>query len=264
MSAASEDVALLPYAEWGDPSSPLVVLLHGLLSDHRAWMPAVQLLANDYCVVAPDLPGHGTNQGDRDIVEPSVAALAHAVRALILERGATICAIAGEGLGAAVALELALDTPDLLAGLALVGLPFGPVAREQQIIARRFGTRVVGKREASGIEDPFLSAGIRARYARLDAEAFLRGARLLDSWGLREGAVGDLGATPLLIVVGEHDPSRQATEAFARHIAHARIAVLHEAADRPLDARPEAVAALLADFLHGVEDGAPLGGSIIA
>ena len=61
-----------------------------------------------------------------------------------------------------------------------------------------------------------------------------------------------------------NDPSRQATEAFARHIAHARIAVLHEAADRPLDARPEAVAALLADFLHGVEDGAPLGGSIIA
>ena len=38
---------------------PTVVLLHGVGLDHTMWGPVVALLAGEFEVVTPDLPGHG-------------------------------------------------------------------------------------------------------------------------------------------------------------------------------------------------------------
>jgi len=49
----------LRYAEWGDPSKPLLILVHGGLDQKRSWDWVASALADRYHIVAPDLRGHG-------------------------------------------------------------------------------------------------------------------------------------------------------------------------------------------------------------
>lgn len=47
------------YFKWGDPTCPGVVLLHGSMAHARYWAFIAPLLADKFCVVAPDLSGMG-------------------------------------------------------------------------------------------------------------------------------------------------------------------------------------------------------------
>ena len=93
-------------------SGPRVVLVHGFTQTHVAWMPVVAELVRDHQVVAVDLPGHG---GSSEIA----ADLPLAAR-LLGEAGGHATYV-GYSLGGRVALRLALDHPDLVDGLVLLG-----------------------------------------------------------------------------------------------------------------------------------------------
>src|SRR6476619_3432949 len=47
------------YREAGDPNSPVVLLLHGFPTSSFMFRELIPRLANDYRVIAPDLPGFG-------------------------------------------------------------------------------------------------------------------------------------------------------------------------------------------------------------
>ena len=47
------------YAELGDPANPTVILLHGVPENLQAWYAVAPLLAENYHVLALDLPGFG-------------------------------------------------------------------------------------------------------------------------------------------------------------------------------------------------------------
>ena len=49
----------LHYVEWGDPTSPPMVLLHGFMAHARTWDLFARDLARDYRVLALDQRGHG-------------------------------------------------------------------------------------------------------------------------------------------------------------------------------------------------------------
>ena len=49
------------YAEYGDPSAPPLVLLHGMPSDCSTWAGVAPELAAGYRVIAPDQRGHGAS-----------------------------------------------------------------------------------------------------------------------------------------------------------------------------------------------------------
>ncbi len=106
------------YAETNgaDPRKPAVVLVHGAGSDHRCWPTEVRRLAG-WRVLAVDLPGHGRSTGRP---RQSVAAYTQDLLAFLSELGIYRAVLVGHSLGAAVALHLALEQPDLLAGLGLV------------------------------------------------------------------------------------------------------------------------------------------------
>jgi lipase len=48
--------------EWGDPSAPALVCLHGVTSHGGRFQPLAERLADRYHVVAPDLRGHGHSE----------------------------------------------------------------------------------------------------------------------------------------------------------------------------------------------------------
>jgi pimeloyl-ACP methyl ester carboxylesterase len=106
------------------------VLLHPLGADLVVWEPVLGMLAAERDVVAPDLPGFGDSPPLPDGAKPTPGALAASVAALMDELGLDRAHLAGNSLGAWVALELAIaGRGDSVTGLAPAGFwerPLGP------------------------------------------------------------------------------------------------------------------------------------------
>jgi haloacetate dehalogenase len=93
-------------------SGPAVVLLHGHPRTHTTWWKVAPLLAVQFTVICPDLPGYGQSTGPTttpDHSPYSKRAMAAAVAELIRQLGHHVYAVAGHDRGAYVAHRLALD-----------------------------------------------------------------------------------------------------------------------------------------------------------
>ncbi|HWJ44986.1 MAG TPA: alpha/beta fold hydrolase, partial [Gaiellaceae bacterium] len=92
-----------------------VALIHAGVADSRMWRPQLESFAHVHRVVAPDLPGFGaTPEGDTVDYRAFVRS---ALDAAGIERAALV----GTSLGGRVALELALESPERVSALVLVG-----------------------------------------------------------------------------------------------------------------------------------------------
>ncbi len=91
----------------GDP----LVLLHGLGSSRAAWDPVVPALAEQFDVIAVDLPGFGDSAPLPPQVEPVPGVIARAISQFLDEHRLVRPHIAGNSLGGWVALELAQLRP---------------------------------------------------------------------------------------------------------------------------------------------------------
>jgi len=97
---------------------PALVFVHGAGGDASIWMHQARWLSADYLVCRVELPGHGGSGGEG---ETSIRAYAgwvmEAVREIIGEKPYIL---AGHSMGGAIALDLAIQGQDGLAGLILV------------------------------------------------------------------------------------------------------------------------------------------------
>jgi pimeloyl-ACP methyl ester carboxylesterase len=117
----------------GNPAWPAVVLLHGAGGSHLGWPPGLRRLAN-FPVVGVDLPGHGRSQPSG---HSSIKAYAAEVVALLNHQEITRAILIGHSMGGAIAQTLALNHPELVAGLVLIGtgprLPVSNLILEQTL-----------------------------------------------------------------------------------------------------------------------------------
>ena len=87
-------------------TGPLVLLIHGAGGATQSWRHLLPLLAQEYHVVAVDLPGQGfTKSGAQQRM--GLAPMAEDLSALCKDQGWTPDAIIGHSAGAAIALEMA-------------------------------------------------------------------------------------------------------------------------------------------------------------
>jgi len=108
-----------PYLEGGDPSKPLLLLVHGFAGDKDNWSMIAPYLTRDYHIIAPDLPGFGQNERNPALaydIAAQTARLKQFADALKLERPH----VAGNSMGGWIALRYAIDYPDALATLTLL------------------------------------------------------------------------------------------------------------------------------------------------
>lgn len=112
------------YLGWdGGPAAPLV-LIHGLARTAWTWLPIGRRLAPAHPVVAPDLRGHGAS--DAPLKGYELESLALDVLTVVAGAGwgeavdGPPAVVAGHGLGAMVAVEMARLQPASVAGIALV------------------------------------------------------------------------------------------------------------------------------------------------
>jgi pimeloyl-ACP methyl ester carboxylesterase len=130
--------------EVGPQQAQRVLLIHGASANLRElWSPAGLPLAEDYRVIAFDRPGYGHSTRPRRGAEQ--LALQAAIAADVLRASGDGPAIViAHSLGAAVALRLAHDAPDLVAGLVLIAPASHPYPGSNAWWARVAKTPVLG------------------------------------------------------------------------------------------------------------------------
>jgi pimeloyl-ACP methyl ester carboxylesterase len=111
-------------------SGPPIVLVHGLGGDRGIWRPVAAAVAAERDVIAVDVPGFGASAPLSNGHPPDPAALAAALARMLDALGLQRVAVAGNSLGAWIALELAaLGRAESVVCIAPAGLwraPLGP------------------------------------------------------------------------------------------------------------------------------------------
>ena len=111
---------------------PPLLLLHGTGAATHSWRALMPILARQFSVIAPDLPGHGftrTPPAQRLSLPGMATDLSRLLRALDIEPEITV----GHSAGAAILARMCLDAkiaPRLLVSLNGAFMPFGGVANQ--------------------------------------------------------------------------------------------------------------------------------------
>src|SRR5215213_1245447 len=112
--------ALHRVLDWRGPDR--LVLVHGFTQTLRSWDRLAGALAETFQVVRVDLPGHGGSGG----VQMSFADTAAAIG----DAGGTATYV-GYSMGGRLCLRLAVDRPDLVQALVLIGASPGLAEDEE-------------------------------------------------------------------------------------------------------------------------------------
>jgi len=105
----------------GQPSHCLerIVMLHGAASDKSVWLALAKHLRVSLPVLIPDLPGHGDSIVSNNL-RYDIQSQAMRVREFVLSLGDGRLHLIANSMGAAIALRLSADFPELVASLVLI------------------------------------------------------------------------------------------------------------------------------------------------
>jgi pimeloyl-ACP methyl ester carboxylesterase len=116
--ALEVDGTVLSFLEAGSPEAPPLVLLHGAFWS-RVWEPVLPALGQELHCLALDFPGFGHSEGELEIADASVPALARIVLDAADAWGLDTFAVAGHDIGGGVAQHLAAHS-DRVTSLILI------------------------------------------------------------------------------------------------------------------------------------------------
>lgn len=215
---------------------PALLLLHGTGASTHSWCAAAEILAQNFTVIVPDLPGHAfTETASQDAL--SLSGMARATGDLIRHLGIAPELAAGHSAGAAILIRMALDghiAPRALVSFngailplhGIAGQIFSPLAKflvlnpfAPSLFAWRAGhpgaVANVLKGTGSQVPDESVRLYERLFQCRQHVAATLQ---MMAAWDL-EGLKRDLPRlrTPLTLVAAERD--RAIAPSFAEDAA---------------------------------------------
>ncbi|HXF83156.1 MAG TPA: alpha/beta fold hydrolase [bacterium] len=228
-----------------------LVLLHGAGGRGQLWQH--QLLAFPQAV-APDLPGRAG-----DAPRTTVAELAAWIGAYLDARAPDRIVLGGHSLGAAVALQVALDAPARLRGLILVGagarLRVRPEFFELLRADPRSGVEEFLRWWFSPAASPRVVARARAALRDVPAAVLEADLRAADGFDVR-ARLAEI-ALPTLILCGEEDrlTPLEYSEYLRAHLSAAQLVVVPRAGHLVMLEQPRLVNEAIGGFLRRLEDG---------
>lgn len=262
----------IPRLAWREAGEgrPLL-LIHGFPADGRVFTGQLDAASGGDLgahVIAPDLPGFGLTPAvgapDGGVAVLEVADLVEAVIAFIAERRLERPVVGGVAIGGYIAIELAAEHPDLVAGLVLIGTKPAPDApangpRREAVaqLALERGAAAVADELGAEPFAPGASPNAVAAFRRMIEDADPRGiAGLVRGLHRRPDPTSALEmvravALPALVLVGSEDPFTKPADArrLADMLPGATFEEIPGAGHLPPLERPEAVTSAIARFL---------------
>jgi magnesium chelatase accessory protein len=172
------------------------LLIHGTGASTHSFRALLPMLAPDFTVVAPDLPGHGFTAEPASGSGYSLPSVARGIADLLRELAISPVLAVGHSAGAAVAVRMTLDgliEPYAIVSLNGALLPFSglthdlfaPAARflASSSLAARMFSAFAGSRQS-------VERLIRSTGSRIDPEGMRLYARLAANTGQVRGALG--------------------------------------------------------------------------
>ena len=133
-----------------------VVLLHGLFGSGNNLGQIARGLKEEHRVHSIDLPDHGRSDW---LPEASIQSYAHCVAAWMVDQQLTNCCVIGHSLGGKVAMQLAVNRPELIKRLVI--LDISPMAytvrRHDHIFAGLNAVKAAGVKTRAGARDVLLT-----------------------------------------------------------------------------------------------------------
>jgi len=242
-----------------------ILLVHGFTNYGLFWTPQLAALVHSgYRAIVPDLHGHGASKPADALC--TVPSLAHDMTALLDHLAIGQAVVCGLSLGGMVALQMAVDRPDRVAGLIVANTRSS--FSDPEMVAMADGWIAVFEQEQGPLKRlaatwPRLgnaafreSAAGRAGYdvwarilARLPGASLSQVARGMTRFDLR-GRLAAI-AVPTLVIAGEQDLLFRADEAreIASEIPSARLAVIAGAGHLSNMDSPDQFNCLMLEFL---------------
>jgi pimeloyl-ACP methyl ester carboxylesterase len=258
------------YQEAGDRHAPAIVLIHGFASSTLVWSKVfLQFAEAGYRVIALDLLGYGYSAKPRN-GEYTIAGQAKLLTRLLDALGIPRAIFIGSSYGGAVAATCALDYPDRVEKLILVGTVNNNRPREFMLM-RVFGSPLVGD-----VVSPLLIGSrrlLRRRMKRVyDRHAWVMDERRVDARHLPLRAAGThraiirtvrrwdaerisrdahLITQPTLLLWGENDREIPLADGERLHaeIPGSRLIVFLNCGHLPHEEYPEAFTNVVIDFV---------------
>lgn len=126
----------------GDRSHPAVALIHGLGLRRSMWRDYVPVLAQNRCVLAYDLLGHG--ESEKPPAEPTLRLFSNQLSDLLDELGIERCAIVGFSLGGMINRQFTMISPDRVESLVVLNSPHERSPQEQRAVEQRAALTAAG------------------------------------------------------------------------------------------------------------------------
>ena len=243
------------YREAGAPGAPLVLLLHGFPTSSFQFRELIPRLADQYHVIAPDLPGFGfTEVPDRRHYKYSFDGLAETILAFADALGLARYALYVFDYGAPTGFRLAMARPDRVTAIVSqngnayeegLGSAWAPIRRywsqpsseNREAIRKALNLEGLRREYSSGISNPdliapegyTLDAALMARPGNTDIQLdlFLDYANNLRLYPAFQEYFRR-SQPPLLAIWGKHDPYfvPAGAEAFRRDNPNAVVQFL--------------------------------------
>tara|TARA_E500000178_G_scaffold354664_1_gene424458 strand:+ start:1180 stop:2295 length:1116 start_codon:yes stop_codon:yes gene_type:complete len=106
-----------------DEQAPLVVMIHGFPDYWYSWRDQMQVLGDDYAVVAIDQRGYNLSDQPEALAAYSMVNLVGDVAAVIRHLGRSSAVVVGHDWGGAVAWQVAFNLPQMVDQLIILNLP---------------------------------------------------------------------------------------------------------------------------------------------
>ncbi len=113
----------LHYAAAGDPTRPLMLMLHGFPEFWGAWQALMPRFSSDFHVVAPDLRGYNLSDKPAGVESYRASRLIADVSGLVRALGHDRCVLVAHDWGGAIAWSVAIACPELVERLVILNAP---------------------------------------------------------------------------------------------------------------------------------------------
>ncbi|MDQ6713044.1 MAG: alpha/beta hydrolase [Candidatus Dormibacteraeota bacterium] len=254
----------LHYEVGGEGTS--LVLVHSGITDSRSWEPQFPAFTRTYRVLRYDMRGFGQS----DIAHGKYSSIDD-LAAILGTVGTAPAALLGVSVGGSIALDTALQHPEMVTALILVGSGISGRKHSAQYdqmideidqlvvdkgmdaaIDREMEVWLYGRGRTEEDVDPQVRAAVR----EMDFYNSARYPPDAEPQRIQPPAIGRLDEirVPTLVIIGERDVEdvRQAAEELERGIRGATLMVMQGVAHVPNMERPEEFNRLVLDFLDSV------------